>query len=227
MSNDYPTFSAINQNQQKEYPTFNQANPTQSIDVRLDAQGSTIQDQAIPKEIGLMNSCDPMYDVNYDSGNAKTNNNQIKNYPSNVPNYQNNVPIPNYQNNVPNYQNNIHDNSDQKYDAQNSKICNQPISKDEYKVSNVAYDSGKNKIGGNYNRPVPVPQGMNPNMPPYPQPYGLAPPHGPHGPHMLPHFPHHPHHHHHPHHLPPHFPPHFPAYPPNICPCEEDYYAYC
>lgn len=212
MANQYPTFSETNKIQPKDYPTFSQVNPTESIDVRLDAQGSAIQDQAIPKGFGSqMNSSNPLYDVNYDSGSAKTNNNQINNYPQNYPH--------NYPQNIPNYKNNMHGSTDEKYDAQNSEIYNQPISKDSYNLSNTGYDSNKKNIGGNYNYPGqgPVPQGMNPNMPPYPQGYGLVPP--PHGPGM---FPHHRHHHHHPHHIPPHFPP----YPPRACPCEEEYYPY-
>jgi hypothetical protein len=97
MTNQYPTFdSSILQNQSnksKEYPTFSQVNQINSVDgkdVRLDAQGSLIQAQPLPngneiplnKFINTSNS--ELYDVNYDSGSAKTNQIQIPH------NYQNN-----------------------------------------------------------------------------------------------------------------------------------------
>ena len=207
MANQYPTFSETNKIQPKDYPTFSQVNPTESIDVRLDAQGSAIQDQALPKGFGNhMNSSNPLYDVNYDSGNAKIQHpvNDQRNmqiYPNNVPDYQNN-------NNV----------GDQQYDAHNSKIYNKPIANDEYNVPSMAYDSKKNNGGTNYNYPSPYPQAqvqpsiqpkiapqqlaMNQNMPPYSEPYDFVPPHGPH---MFPHFP---------------------VYPPEDYPYE-DYYGYC
>ena len=226
MSNQYPIFDSPIKSQPKNYPTFSQINPTESIDVRIDAQGSKIQDQPVPKKMGsyLNDSTNPMYDVNYDSGNAKTQhsvNNQrnMQIYPNNVPDYQNN-------NNV----------GDQQYDAHNSKIYNKPIANDEYNVLSMAYDSKKNNGCTNYNYPSPYPQAqvqqriqpkmapqqlaMNQNMPPYSEPYDFVPPHEPH---MFPHFPHHPHFPYHPH-FPHH--PHFPVYPPEDYPYE-DYYGYC
>ena len=54
MSNQYPVFDSSIKSQPKNYPTFSQINPTESEDVRIDDQGSIIQDQSVQKEWALI-----------------------------------------------------------------------------------------------------------------------------------------------------------------------------
>ena len=198
--NDYPQFSVRMENEPKEYPTLNEINLGESIDQRLDVQGSKIHNEPIPKDMSYYNikdSNNSMYDQNYESGQANT---------PNQPNFYNR------NNNVQNY-NKVSSNDqmyDQRYDAQNSNIYQQDIPRNEYNPPSGAYDSKKyNKdMSSNYNYPQrPI---MNQYLQPPSVPYDFVPPHGP-G--IFPPYP-------------PRFP-HAPYFPHGNYPYERDYYAYC
>ncbi len=207
IKNEYPQFSVRMENEAKEYPTLSAINLGESIDQRLDVQGSKIHNEPIPKDMrnyNIKDSNNPMYDQNYDSDKAKGYPNPIQN-PPNQANYYNINNAPNYNKDSSNVQ--IYD---QRYDAQNSNIYQQDISRDEYNPPSGAYDS-KNfnkEISSNYN--YPQKHIMNRYMPPSSVPYDFVPPHGP-G--MFPPYP-------------PRFPSHF-NYPHGNYPYEGNYYAYC
>ena len=210
VKNEYPKFSVRISTQSKDYPSLSTININESIDQRLDVQGSKIQNQPIPKDMSYYNRKDsnnPIYDENYDSDKAKIYTQKPIQNPQIQTNYYN-------QNNVPNYnQNDFNEQMyDQKYDAQNSNIYHQNIPKDEYNVPSGSYDSNNyNKnVASQYN--YPQPQIMNQFNQPPSGPYNFPP----HGPGMFPHHPHFP-----------HFPHSAPPYPPQGYPYEGNYYAYC
>ena len=213
IKNEYPKFSVRMENEVKDYPTLSTINLGESIDERLDVQGSKIHNEQIPKDIiyfNIKDSDNPMYDQNYDSDKAKVYSNPIQNPPI-QPNYYN-------RNNAPDF-NKVSSNDqmyDQRYDAQNSNIYQQDIPRNEYNPPSMAYDSKKyNKdINPNYN--YLQPQTMNQYLQPSSAPYDYVQPHGP-GmfPPYPPRFPHGPNF---PHHL---------NYPNGNYPYEGNYYAYC
>ena len=211
IKNEYPQFSVRMENEDKNYPTLSVIKLGESIDERLDVQGSKIHNEPIPKDMSYYNKKDsnnPMYDQNYDSDQAKVYQNPIQN-PPNQPNfYERKNKVQNYNSNDQMF--------DQRYDAQNSNIYQQDIPRNEYNPPSVAYDSKKynKEISSNYN--YPHPQNTNQYLPPFSAPYDFVPPHGPRMfPPYPPHFPH-----------APYFPQHF-NYPHGNYPYEGDYYAYC
>ena len=200
--NQYPNLSSIIKSEPKQYPSLSQINLSQNADNRYDAQGTNINNQSIPKDMGnIQNSSNPLYDVTYDSESAKNYKQPIQNQPI-KPNY--------YPNNNINLNQNLGNSSlDQEYDSNNANIYTHPVPKNDFKVPNTGYDS--KQADPNYNYPPTMGMNAYPKGAPA---YDYIPP--PHGPGIFPHFPHYPHY--------PHFP-HFPHYPPY--PPAADYYAYC
>ena len=214
-NNQYPTFNSQISTQPKEYPNLSQIVVSEAEDTTYNVQGSKIQNNPIQKGMeSIRDSDNPMYDVNYDSGNAKSYVPPIQNPPNQQNNIPNNIPN-NAPNNVPNY--NLTNSSvresalDEQYDSEKAKVY-QPIPQGGLNDPNLTYNqkSYDKSLDTKYDS-SPAGLAMNQNNQPIPPPYGFAPPSGP-G--MFPHFPHHP-----------HFP-HYPHYPPPY-PYEPDYYAYC
>ena len=176
-----PTINSVITKGTNDYPSFSKMAPQgNQVDMRYDAQGTNIQNQPLPQ--GMTNykiNNSSMYDVSYDSENAKNYNQPNQN----VPLQQNyNQPIQNVS--LDNSSVGVRQSEflDQQYCSEKTKY-GQTNQNNSY-LDKEYTSTGRNQMG----------QPMN---------YDYVQPNRPQ---MYPHFPHHPHHPHFPHYPAPKYP---------------------